>query len=217
VDDAAGTLVCFAVKEEAAFFKPGRAGLEMLLTGMGRRNADRVFRAAIQRARPRLVLSCGFAGGLNPELPSGEVVFSTDDPALASRLQAAGARQIRFHCAERVVVAAQEKLRLRETTRADAVEMESQVISEVCREHGIRSATVRVILDPAGEDLPLDFNALMTADQQMDYAKLAGTLLKAPSKIGSLLKMQKQCRTAAERLARVVLGFIGSGSSAQRL
>jgi hypothetical protein len=85
--------------------------------------------------------------------------------------------------------------------------MESQVICAVCREQNIPSATVRVILDTANEDLPLDFNQLMTADQKLSYGKLALALAKSPGKIGVLLRLQKEGEAAAGKLA-VVLGRI---------
>jgi hypothetical protein len=63
---------------------------------------------------------------------------------------------------------------------------------------------VRVILDTAEENLPLDFNRLMNSRQEMDYGKLTGALVKSPGKIGSLLRLQKQSQAAAEKLAQVL-------------
>jgi adenosylhomocysteine nucleosidase len=206
------TLVCFAVKEEAKPFRDlanSRADVKILLTGMGERNADKSIRAALCAEKPAVVLTCGFAGALNPDLSLGAVLFSCDDaPTLETRLLATGARPGLFHCANRVASTAAEKRQLWESTHADAVEMESQIISDICREHQIPCATIRVVLDTASEDLPLDFNFLMTADQQMDYRKLAFSLAKSPSKIAALLRLQKQSKEAASKLAEVLLKII---------
>lgn len=202
------TLVCFAVKEEAADFKrlAGRAPhLRIVLTGMGQRNAERAIRAALATGLPNLVLSSGFAGGLNPGLATGTVIFTAgSETGLTPALLAAGAQPARFHCAERVVSTAEQKRTLRQTTGADAVEMESQIICAVCREQNIPSAIVRVVLDTADGDLPLDFNQLMTSDQRLDPRKLALALVKSPARIPALLRLQKQARVASLKLAEVL-------------
>src|SRR5260370_32041366 len=201
-------LICFAVAQGAAPFARlarGMSGCKVLLSGMGQRNAEKAIRAALAAENPQRVLSCGFAGGLDLGLASGTVVFAAEQEAgLESALLEAGARPAKFHCAERVAATAAEKRSLRDSTGADAVEMESQVICAVCREHDVPAATVRVILDGASEDLPLDFNQLMNTDQQMSYGKLALALAKAPWKISALLKLQKDSATAADALAAVL-------------
>jgi adenosylhomocysteine nucleosidase len=203
------TLVCFAVKEEAKRFKELvrlQPGIQCLLTGIGARNAERTLRAALAKEKPELVISAGFAGGLEPKLVSGTVVFDTDGwPALQTALLAAGARPARFHCAEKVATTAAEKRKLREDTGAEVVEMESQIIGSMCRQEHVPCATVRVVLDTAAEDLPLDFNQLMTPDRALDNRKLALAILKAPGKISALLRLQKQSGAAAEKLAAVLV------------
>lgn len=214
----ANALVCFAVKEEAAVFRrtPAAARVDILLTGMGKANAAQALRAALAAKRPALVITGGCAGGLNPQLLTGDVVFELDDPLhpppsilhLRTGLIAAGAREGKFHFADRVATTAEEKWALWHATQADAVEMESQIIREICREQNIPCATVRVILDQAGEDLPLDFNALMTPDMRLDGGKLARTILKSPGKIGSLLRLQRQTKLAATKLAEVLAKLV---------
>ena len=206
--DVRKVLVCFAVKEEArAFQKLGGASrnVQVILVGIGKRNAERAIRAALAKERPDLVLTCGFAGGLRPELTMGTVVFSADpETGLEPALLAAGAKLARFHCADGVAATAEQKQALREATGADAVEMESQVICAVCHEQSIPCATVRVILDAAKKDLPLDFNQLMTPNQKMSYSKLALALAKSPGKLGALFRLQKEAGAAAGNLAEVL-------------
>src|SRR5438046_2498198 len=90
------TLVCFAVKEEARPFNQlagPRPRLQTLLTGIGQRNAGQAIRAALAVQTPKLVLTCGFAGGLRPDFPAGAVLFAADaDAGLEPVLLQAGAR-----------------------------------------------------------------------------------------------------------------------------
>jgi hypothetical protein len=206
------TLVCFALKAEAAPFSKvasARPRVRTLITGMGWENAASRVRAALTAERPGLVLSCGFAGGLNPELAAATVVYAADaETGLGPVLLGAGARAARFHCATQAACTAASKLALWAATGADAVEMESHVIGALCREQKVPFAIVRVILDAASEELALDFNALMTSDQQLDPFKLALALAKSPAKVGALLRLRRQSRLAAGRLADVLANAI---------
>ena len=202
-------LVCYAVREEVGTVALERRVANFLVTGMGRRNASEGIRSELAEAQYQLVLTCGFAGGLNPEFRTGAVLFSEDvGLGLAEALTQAGAVPARFHCARRVAVTAEEKRTLRETTGADAVEMESSVIRTICRDQGVPSATIRVILDTADEDLPLDFNALMTPHDKINYPKLIATLLVKPHKVFPLWRFQSNSSLARNELDRVLLALL---------
>jgi adenosylhomocysteine nucleosidase len=217
-------LVCFALEEEAAPFRrlaSAEPGVSILITGIGRGNAEaaigKLLAEAVSQSRPSTgepsnlaltnvaaVLTCGFAGGLNPELRVGDVLFQTAEPALEAALAKAEGRAARFFCAPRIATMAAEKRELRRTTGADAVEMESEAIHAVCRERGIPCATLRVISDTADEDLPLDFNALANADQSLNYRKLALAIARSPGKIPALMRLGQNTKLAAARLADVL-------------
>jgi adenosylhomocysteine nucleosidase len=213
------TLICFALKEEASPFRKiaaGKSGIVILLTGIGRQNAEESVREFLATHSPELVLTCGFAGGLNPDLKLGEIVFEIGnqseplDVGCYEKLVAAGAKPAKFFCADRIATTIAEKKKLRDGTGADAVEMESAAIHAVCAERGIPCATVRVISDTANENLPLDFNALAKPDKNLDFGKLFFAVAKSPGKIGALLELQKKTKFAAERLAEVLSKILQS-------
>lgn len=211
------TLVCFALKEEAVAFQKiaaGRKDVSLLIVGIGRVNAEKVVREFLGSApaagAPDLVLTCGFAGGLNPDLKIGDVVFEVRNPqsAIRNSLLAAGAKPAAFFCADRIATTVAEKQKLRAETGADAVEMESAAIHAVCAEQGIACVTVRVISDTANEDLPLDFNALAKPDKSLDFGKLAWAIARSPGKIGALMALQRKTSFAAQQLAAVLVKVI---------
>jgi adenosylhomocysteine nucleosidase len=203
------TLVCFAMPPEARPFRKlsaRRNDILVLITGVGQANARRAVEASLSRCKPELLLTCGFAGGLDPKLPVGTTVFdAAADFPLRTALMAAGARAARFHCADRIIATAADKALLREATSADAVEMESQTIRQLCTARALASATVRVISDGADEDLPLDFNRFFTSDQKMDYLKLFWEIGKHPGYVRALLRFQRQTQSAAQRLANTLV------------
>ena len=154
-------------------------------------------------------LTCGFAGGLNPDLAPLALIFSDDaPPPIRAALERLGARAGKFHCAPRIAVTAEEKRALFRETHADAVEMESAAIHAVCAEEKIPCVTLRVISDTASEDLPLDFNRLTNAEQELDFAKLAWAVASSPGKIPALLRLQKRTAAAALTLAETLGRFL---------
>ncbi len=204
-------LVCFAVPQEAKPFRKliaSRADVDVLVTGMGARNAEAAIRGALETRKPSRVFTCGFAGALDPALLIGDVVFHSSHEPLSAKLSAAGAKPVSFCCAERVAITATEKTALRRATEADAVEMESVVISSVCSEAGVPCAIVRAISDVASEDLPLDFNRLMDAEQKLSSVKLALAILTAPHRIPALIRLGQNSARAANELARVLAQVI---------
>ena len=206
---AVSALTCFALKEEAVPFRKiaaGKSGISILIVGIGRRNAENSIRNFLAANSPNFVLTCGFAGGLNPDLKLGDVVFEigNQQSAISNRLLNSGAKPVKFFCADRIATTVAEKKKLRDETGADAVEMESAAIHAVCAQRGILCITVRVISDTANEDLPLDFNALSKPDKSLDFGKLAWAIAKSPGKVGALMELQKKTSFAAKQLAAVL-------------
>jgi len=189
-------------------------GLRVQVTGMGPRNAKRLAEAALAGVRPEFVVTSGLAGGLDPALRTGDLVFDADDGFPRTHaFRRATARAGRFLCVERMAATAAAKAQLRRETGADAVEMESAAIRDLCRARGIPSATLRVISDPAHEDLPLDFGVLLTADGQLDAGRLALALLRSPGRIPALLRLRSTIARLADRLAAALVEVLSAPSA----
>jgi adenosylhomocysteine nucleosidase len=223
-------LVFFAVPEEAGPFRkawvqnggsPWRkeahesgvttwysSEVRIVVTGMGPRNSRRVASALLAERPVEWVVTAGFAGGLDPKLDGGTVGYCAD-PKFPKRhlLECAGARPLRFLEVDRVAVTPEAKRVLRGQSRADAVEMESATIRTLCHQQGIPSATERVISDTATERLPLDFGALMTSDDRIDFGRLAWELVRSPGKVPELIRFQRRVARASAELARVLVAL----------
>jgi adenosylhomocysteine nucleosidase len=125
-------------------------------------------RRAVADERPRLVVSCGFSGGLDGELAPGDVVLATgvrdetgDELAApqAVRHLAAGALSgMRCFEGELVcttsVAATEEEKRGLARSGALAVDMESYPAARAAVEAGVPWLALRVIVDPLASSLP---------------------------------------------------------------
>lgn len=209
MNSGATTLLCFALPIEARPFgketrRNERCGI--LVTGMGRENARTALLKRLEGGLPARVFSCGFAGALNPALHVGDVVFEVGpESELGPALTSAGACAGRFSFVDKVVVSAAEKRALRESTGADAVDMESGAIAEVCRGAGVEFGIVRVVSDACDEDLPLDFNRFSGPDHRIDLGRLAFSVVFRPAMVFALIKWRQRLLRAAENLAKVLV------------
>ncbi|MCU0771960.1 MAG: hypothetical protein MUE94_09380 [Verrucomicrobia bacterium] len=203
IASAGRVLVCFAVAAEArGFTPPVRPVTEVLITGMGLRQA----RASVERylagRRPTLVLSCGFAGGLNPKHSLGTVLFDdTHAGIFRDRRPGCGAQPGRFVHADRVLASVADKARLFQSSGGDAVEMESSGIVSVCRAANLPVLVLRVISDTAAEDLPMDFNRYCRPDGSLSLPRLLWGLARSPGVIPELIRFQSRLRQASGELA----------------
>ncbi|MCX8108635.1 MAG: hypothetical protein N3G20_07525 [Verrucomicrobiae bacterium] len=202
------TLFCFAMWIEARPFlkriDPSERSV-VLVTGMGRRNAAVALRQRLALNKPARVISCGFAGGLAPELKHGDVLFEakTGTP-LSQLLENTGARRARFHTVDKVACTTAEKRKLYEATGAHAVDMESAGLAEVCETESLEFAIVRAISDTAAEDLPIDFNRFIKDDAAPDLNKVVLWFLPRPALIPRLFFWYRRLHTAAVNLAEVL-------------
>lgn len=193
-------VVTFALPFESAGFRRTRAAQDVRIvhTGMGSAPARKSVAAAIAECAPSLVVSSGFAGGLDPSLEAGEVVVEG--------LRASDFRSGVFVTVDDVLVTAREKAALRDRTGGDAVDMESTGIRLACSEAGIPLVIARAISDRATEDLglPPDMLRGLATRPLATAPSVAWQLLTRSGPRRSFLRMVRASRGAQHSLAEAL-------------
>ena len=145
----------------------GNIGLEEVLvahTGVGPAAAAENIAALLAVHHPRMLISTGFAGGLDPRLAAGDLLLAENfsAPALVAQSRALLADDARAHFGAltsqpRAAETVAEKSALFATTGALGVDMETAAIAAACARAGVPLLAVRAISDPARAPLPVPF------------------------------------------------------------
>ncbi len=188
--------------------------------GASTEGARRVARALLSRGCTRL-LSFGTAGGLAPDLGPGALViaeaviapdgrrFATDAPwrdgLRAALLGEAGLTVAALAASEHAVSTPAAKRRLRETTGAAAVDMESLGVAEVASQADIPFLALRAIADPAARAIPPWVMKAVLADGGIDPMAIIRPLLARPWTVWALIGLARENGKALAALRGVAL------------
>ena len=205
----------------AEFFsvRIGGADLNVLLTGVGGKSAWVETTKTVWDGDVDICISSGLAGGLRSEYQVGEILAAREiqaiawkqvvaaDPQLLQLAGATGARLVgSFYSAERVIRLATEKQALGKL--ADAVEMESGEVLYEAAVFGAKAIAIRGISDTSSEDLPLDFNKVMTSKGEVSIPRVLGEVVRHPLSMPALVRFGSQSRIAAEKLAEFLDRYV---------
>lgn len=213
-----------AVGPDAHRFLLGNLGEEEILlahTGVGPAAAATSVAALLAFHRPRLLISTGFAGGLDPDLIAGDLLIATNvsAPALVAQNRALLAGDPRAHfgaltsqpsAAESVA----EKAALARSTGALGVDMETAAIAAACARVGVPLLAVRAISDSALTPLPVPFAEWFDlAAQRPRPLALVNYLAHHPAQIGPFSRFLRDLTPARHAFTRFVTGFLAHTSA----
>jgi len=199
----------------------GATGAVALAVGVGG-GAARV----VEAERPALVISCGFAGALEPSLAPGDLVLASSvrdeagesiaasEPVLRAARRVLGAgdpaclAEGELLCTTEVVATAAAKRALIRPGRL-AVDLESAPAAHAARRAGIAWLALRVVLDPLDADLP----AFAQVVRGSYLAPALRHALRGPRAAAELAELARRVRTASRSLARALarLGAVIGG------
>ena len=184
-------------------------------------------RPALAHHRPSVVVSCGFAGGLDPALSAGDLVLATavrrpvgeavaapESPRKVAALALQGSSRLvqgELVCSTTVAASAGEKRTLR-GTGAVAVDMESYPVAQAAREAGVPWLSLRAIVDPADSTLPA-----FTREPRRSYLWPALRYgLSGPRAAAGLFRLARDASRAGAALTSAVRRLAPALAAAER-
>ncbi len=204
-------LITFAVPFESAVFRSrhpsGKAGVTCLHTGVGSAAARQALERALEAKAYSKVVISGFAGGLLDDLRVGDLITNDCDEAAEESCGLAKVRSVRLAESAQVLVDPSEKREFARRRQAEAVDMETSTLRQVCREHAVPAVTLRVISDDVRSSLVVPAEILSGAARQpvAGTLRLLGYLALRPARWGPFRKMVRDCATARASLATGLL------------
>lgn len=188
----------------------------VVLTGMGRKRAQRGAEILLDGHRPRWLVSAGFAGALDPARRRNDIVLPAEVVNAEGRRYAidlavppgSGLHTGRLLTVDAVARTAAEKADLRHQHGADLVDMETSALAALCEQRGVRFLSVRVISDEAQVDLPPEMLAIVGETGGLRLGATVGALWKRPGSVKDLLALRAHAQEAAGALSRFLLGAL---------
>ncbi|MFN3476337.1 MAG: 5'-methylthioadenosine/S-adenosylhomocysteine nucleosidase [Candidatus Methylomirabilales bacterium] len=205
----------------------------LAIGGIGQKQASQASQVLVDRFKPRVLISAGFAGAVDAALRPGDLVlgerlirldagwstirhptaifFST--PALMNKAEdeavALGLRHRRgaLLSLDVMLTTSGEK---QEAARSGALalEMESTSAAQVAIRCGLPFLAVRSISDAFDQDLGLDFNKRLDGRGRLSYSRILAALLAHPSALPSLWRLKRAAHQARRSLATFLFRFL---------
>ncbi len=214
--------------EPKAYYKAqvGQVRIVAAVAGMGACRAVAATNALVDAVSPDQVVLLGFAGGLDPRLrpaallpiswalnEDGTVVQIGDDtftPAVPRVVNDEPSRdtQRSLVTVDRLVETVAAKHRAFARYRCSAVDMETYHVAHLLAQRGVPLAVVRSINDTADMSLPTAVIDWVKPNGKTDAVAAARYLMAHPWQASTLLRLGKNARLAAARLADAVQSLI---------
>jgi adenosylhomocysteine nucleosidase len=160
----------------------------------------------------RMLISSGFAGGVDPSLREGDLFLAEHFSAPELSRQAGellDARVGRLVSSDRIIESRLEREHLAKQNGAVAVDMETEWIARACAAKNLPMLSLRVISDTAAAPFPAPPSILFDLERQKtDPLKLAAYLALHPASIIGLIRFARQIAGARANLSAALTKLV---------
>lgn len=193
-----------------------RGPARLVVSGIGPDAARSAAEKCLASGGVRAVLSAGVAGGLDPSLPCPSVVLAerlegdaVDAPLRTRAAEALEAAGIPCHGGDSIttdrVLSDPESKRAARGAGHCIVQMEDRAWLRACREAGVPFASLRVVMDEVGDELPQE---VVGWGGRPPPLKLAADIARRPSLGPELLRLARRLRASAQMLETAAAAVI---------
>jgi len=183
------------------FFETG--GAVLICGGMGSEAARRATEAIISLYDPKMVISAGFAGGLDPALPVGHTLTPRHviDAGDGSRIDSGSGEGILVSFED--VADVEQKAKLSQAYGAHAVDMEAAAVARSATAHGVNFLACKVISDTSGTGLP-PLGRFIANDGRFHAASFLVHVAVRPWLWGRVRRLARDATIAAGKLCQAL-------------
>jgi adenosylhomocysteine nucleosidase len=188
----------------------------VLHTGVGEPFAARRVREFLREREPEFLLSAGFAGALSDSWQPAELLiaqnFSSERLRVAAQNSLGHARIGTLSTNSAIVDASAARAELAQTG-ADAVDMETRCIAELCATKAVPMLSLRAISDTPSHPFPAPPELLFDiARQRTNFARLACYVATHPAAISRFTSFARQIKLARLALAEALRILLNSNA-----
>jgi adenosylhomocysteine nucleosidase len=181
--------------------------LVVIHTGVGKKVSGERMETLLRRERFEYLISSGFAGALEKDLKVGQLLVAENfsSPKLLSSLKPVLTDKTflgKLLTVSRMIETVEERESLNRKTGATAVDMETELLAEVCVAHDLPMLSIRAISDTALEPFPAPAHVLFdVAKQKTISSRLGMYLLTHPAAFVRLNAFRQRVAIARKALA----------------
>ncbi len=211
-------IVLFALEREAAPFRRMSRGLKTVrihVTGVGRKRTRATLEKILSESNsPSIIIAAGFCGALQPSLKVADVIIASEVVDQTGRVwpvtgncQHEEKSKRRLLTVNHLIANVAEKKKLGESHNADAVDMESATVAEVCTTRGVPFLVVRAVSDAMETELSPQLVRLLSGGNVSVWRAIRA-LVGKPSLLGEFRRLAIDTRLAARKLAEELVKII---------
>jgi adenosylhomocysteine nucleosidase len=207
----------------ARFCGPEWLTVVVLETGLGRDHTEKALKWALGKPvlgnlpyQPKVVISAGFAGGLQADMQVGDLILATEiveeegqtwPVPWPGRLPAGDwqppLRRGRLLTGHQIASEPAEKKRLGKQYQALAVDMESAAVASICRRFEIPFGCLRAISDPVDAALSPQLVSVLSG-ANVSWIRLMAMLARSPGTASELWRLARATRVASRQLGKAL-------------